>query len=68
MKQLESFGTAWTHSRLRRHTTKRLFDAYRAALPIVSGIAPSFKREITFAGGGILFKRPPWLSFLSEET
>jgi hypothetical protein len=40
----------------------KAIEAYRAALSVISGIAPSFKRKFNIAGGGLLLARPPWLS------
>jgi len=43
-------------------------NAYNAALEIISGISRLFKHKFYVGGGGVLLKRPPWLSLPSEDA
>jgi hypothetical protein len=38
------------------------FDTYKAALSIASETIKQFSRKITFAGAGVLLKKPPWIT------
>jgi hypothetical protein len=44
-----------------------VIDAYMAALSIVSAASRSFKRKLSFGGGGILIRKPPWITLPTTE-
>lgn len=44
-----------------------VIDAYMAALSIVSAASHAMKRRLSFGGGGILMRKPPWITLPSIE-
>jgi hypothetical protein len=44
------------------------YEAYKAALSLVSSVSRSFERKISFGGGGVLLRKPPWTTLPSEQA
>ncbi|WP_027547601.1 hypothetical protein [Bradyrhizobium sp. WSM2254] len=44
------------------------YEAYKAALLLVSSLSRHFKRKINVGGGGVLLRKPPWTTLPSEQT
>lgn len=44
-----------------------MIDAYNSALELSVGISRLFKRKLSIGGGGLLLKRPPWLTLPAQK-
>jgi hypothetical protein len=44
------------------------YEAYKAALSLVGSVSRHFKRKISFGGGGVLLRKPPWTTLPSDQT
>jgi hypothetical protein len=49
-------------------TVWETFEAYKAALSIVSSVSRHFNRKISIGGGSLLLRKAPWITLPSEDA